>query len=88
MSLMNKDAKKNIAALIIRRREDSDGQPKETHQSPPEELDNQMGLMSASEEILRAVDSRDPKMLLSSIKSLIQMVNNESEPESEEMYES
>ena len=89
MSLMNKDPRKSVAALILKMREKADGTRVEERTPPSEELDSDIGLITAAEDIMQALDSKDAKTLVSGMKAMHDMIAMEtrseeasSEPES------
>ncbi len=77
MSLMNKDPRKSIAALIIKAREKRNGEIVEERTPPAEELDGSIGLESAAEDIIKALDSKDPKMLVVGMRAMSEMIGME-----------
>lgn len=77
--MLMKDPKKSIALLIAG--------PKKMEDSPKSEeggeYDPSIAYKSAAEEILAAVESKDPGALVEALKSFHEMCMNEPEPEEE-----
>lgn len=66
------EKKKGLAALIIAK-----AKPKE---SPMQDVDP---LVSAAEEIVQAMDAKDPQMLMESLKAFVEMCKDEEYPDEE-----
>jgi hypothetical protein len=80
--MMMSDKKKGMATIILSKM----GKPSEEMSEVPkndigDELDQSAGKDAAAEEILQAVESKDPKALKSALQSMIDMCMNESEDE-------
>ena len=77
---MKDDAKKRIASLIISKRE---GDSEEIQKAPMTEekvtSDYDMGMETAAEELLSAVESKSASSIVDAMKSLITMINDEHE---------
>lgn len=94
MNLLKKGPKA-IATIILERKMGKDGSASDgdsyTAQKDGADQDMEPGLDSASEDILSAIDSKDPKALKSALKDFISMCSdyeeskeNSSEEDSEE----
>lgn len=83
---MKDDKNKRVAALIISRKKDGASEP-EMKPAPVGDdgvpKDFEMGMNTAAEELISAVESKDPKKLVEAAKSLISMIKDEHESEEE-----
>lgn len=82
-----KDNKKNIA-LIIAKKMNGDMEPAPESENGNEQ-DHSIAYKSASEEIMKAVESKSPEALTEALKSFIEMClsDKEGEPEQSEYPE-
>lgn len=81
--LMQPD-KKKMAALIIAKAGPKGEEMKEAPQVDGAEQDNSIAEESAAEDVIAALESKDPKALVSAFKALMEICDNgESEPEKE-----
>lgn len=79
------DKKKNVA-LIVKGMTNPD--MKEAPQSEEGgEIDNSIAIDTAAEEIMSAMESKDPKSLVSALKSFMELCKEEEPEYSEEMPE-
>ena len=80
---MKDDAKKKIAAIIISRRGKENSTESEEISAPKNEdgenTDYEMGMKTAAEEMISAVESKDPRKLVEATKSLMSMIKDEHE---------
>jgi len=78
---MKDDSKKKIAALIIAKK-NPEGES-EMKNAPKDDKDNEssydMGLDSAAEEIIQAVEAKDAKKIKEALKSFVSMCMSEEE---------
>lgn len=79
---MMQDKKKAVSVLIARMKKPSEEVSKAPEKDGVEQ-DSSMGLESAADEIMSAVESKNPKALVSALKSFMEMCDNES-PEHEQ----
>jgi hypothetical protein len=81
---MNDDKNKKIAALIISKKKSPDSDA-EVKPAPMGENgapnDYEMGMKTAAEEMISAVESKDSKKLVEAAKSLIAMIRDEQDDE-------
>jgi hypothetical protein len=71
---MAKQSPKGLAALIIASKKPSkEEMPMEGEMDMESEEDSSVELESAAEEIFMAIDQKDPKALVSALKSFIEM---------------
>jgi hypothetical protein len=73
--MLMKDKKKHLITSVISKLSPP------IQESPQEESDEQSGMDAAAEEVLAAVEARDPQSLKEALKSMIQMCMDESEAE-------
>lgn len=86
--MMPDDKKKRATLIIAKMKGGSPDMPKEAPKSDDgAEMDSSMGYMAAAEEMMKAIESKDPKMLMSAVKAFVDMCMDES-PEDESEYES
>lgn len=83
--MMMSDNKKKMATMIIAKmgpngKEESQEAPKNEN---GDEMDSDHGYSAASEEIIQAVESKDPKALKHALKSFIEMCLAEKSDDSE-----
>lgn len=77
------DDKKKLATIIVGKIGDRDMQEGPKNEMG-DELDADMGLKVASEEMIQAIDKKDPEMLMSALKDFISMCyESPMEPEDE-----
>ena len=81
---MMSDNKKNRATLIIAKMSKKPKDSESEYEKPPmnerdEPVDSSMGLQSAAEELLAAVESKDAKAVMSAMKSFYDMCASEDE---------
>lgn len=82
--MMMADKKKGVATLILNKLKDGKEEVSEAPKNEMgDEMDQSAGKLAAAEEVMQSLESKDPKMLLSAIESLISMCMDEQE-ESEE----
>lgn len=77
--MMQGDKKKGIAIILSKMK----GEPEEMKKAPMneagDETDHEIGYDSAAEEIIKAVESKDPKALKEALRSFVQMCGSEEE---------
>ena len=73
-----KDDKKNMAALIIKKRDDGI-EVEETHEEKEE--DNSVAIKAAAEEIMEAMETKDADSLADALKSFLDLIGDEEEYE-------
>lgn len=89
--MIMQDDKKKMATIIISRKKPEG--PEEMRTAPEnengDEMDSDMGLSSAAEEIMSAMHSKDPAALKAALRSFIEMhLDEESEKSSESSHNS
>jgi len=81
--MLLKDDKKRMATIIVGK---LSGKPESMEEKPKnemgDEMDSEMGLDAAAEELLSAMHSKDPKMLKHALRSFMEMIMNEMPEES------
>lgn len=81
------DNKKKTATLVLQKLKGGSEQLSEAPVNEDgDELDQSAGYDAAGDELLQAIDSKDPKAIVSAIKSLVEMCMNE-QPEADEADE-
>lgn len=80
---MKDNRKKNVAAIIISKMKPNGEMESETKKAPETEegtrSDYSMGMESAAEEIIAAVETKDAKKLVNAAKALVSMIKDEHE---------
>lgn len=79
--IMSDNKKKSVSLILEKMKGAKEGPTMEAAQNDDAgEVDNSVGIDSAAEEIMQAVESKDAKALVSALKSFIDM-HDEQQPE-------
>jgi hypothetical protein len=73
------DKKKPAALIIAKMRSGKESMPEKAEQNEMgDEVDN-MGIESAAEELLAAIEAKSPKAIVEAMKSMMEMMDSEEE---------
>lgn len=81
------DKKKPAALIIAKMRAGKEEMPKEVERNEMGDEVEDMGIVSAAEELLAAIKSESPKAIVEAMKSMMEMMESDDMPKDEEMPE-
>jgi hypothetical protein len=85
--MLLKDDKKKMASLIIGKLGKPEEKMEETPTKDGVETDSSLGLQTCAEEIISAVEQKDPAMLIDALKSALEMLREDVQPSQPEETE-